>query len=420
MANFVKRLKSAIAAYRFDPLHPPEKYGGHYWLPLGGNSRTFSDQKLLNDYQEIPEVSAIVGMKAKAFSKMVLRIVSKKTGEEAEDAKNYEFKIRVLRNPNWFQSQKEFMMQTKTYREIWGNEYIYLNYPFGMPSRRATAMYSLPANLMTTTTPAPLPFYLQIDPTIQYEFLWGNQKYPIDKDNIVHLNDNRVDVNKDNWVDGQSWLAYQRACCNNIRSAYEARGFIIDNIGVQGILTNAGTDVAGTQLMDEGEREDLKKRLADMRYNKGKFPAIITSLALDWKKISVDNPASLGLFEEIRNDFYKLCDAAGTPSELFGSDKGTTFENQKWAERRLYENTIIPEAEEWIGAMNSQFETENEAWEIVGSYTHLNIFQENLKERAQSVKMMTDALSIALRDGAILQPDYQHELRRMGLVIGVK
>lgn len=417
MAKILERLKSAYAAYRFDPLHPPEKYGGHYFIPINNNSRTFSDIELLRDFTQIPEVSGIINLKSKAFSKMEMKIVSKRTGEEGSDAKNYWDRVKVLRNPNWFQSRKEFLMQTKMFREIYGNEYLYLNTPFGMNNKNATAMFTLPANLMTTKTPSPLPFFLQIDPTIEYTFQWGNQKYPINKDNIIHLNDNRVEMSKDNWVDGQSWLAYQRAAVNNIRSAYEARGFIIDNVGVQGILSNAGADVAGTMTMDETEKEDLKTRLAEMRYNKGKFPAIITSLALDWKKMSVDNPANLGLFEEVREDFNKLCDAAGTPAELFGSLTGTTFENQKWAERRLYENTIIPEAEEWIGAMNSQLETENETWEVVGSYAHLNVFQENLKERAQSVKMMTDALRFALMDEAINLEDYRNELRRMGLVV---
>jgi len=415
LAKILTRLKNAFAAYRFDATHPPEKYGNSYFIPISGNGRTFADLQLLKDYTEIPEVSAIISLKAKAFSKMKLMIISKSTGQEAQ---NRIYDIKVLRNPNWFQSQKEFLMQTKTFREIFGNEFIYLNYPYGMPSQRSKAMFTLPPNLIETKTPDKQPFYLQLEPNIEYTFSWGNKKYNIPQENLIHLNDNRVDMQKDNWVDGQSWLAYQRAAVNNIRSAYEARGFIIDNVGVQGILTNAGTDVAGTQVMDETEKEHLKEKLAGMRHQKGKFPAIITSLALDWKKMSVDNPANLGLFEETRNDFNKLCDAAGTPGELFSSDTGTTFENQKWAERRLYENTIIPEAEEWIGALNSQFETEGESWEIVGSYTHLNVFQENLKEKGDALNRITLALSNALNVGMIDRDEYREELRRFGLILG--
>jgi hypothetical protein len=313
------------------------------------------------------------------------------------------------------------MMQTKMFREIWGNEYIYLNYPFGMPSRRATAMFTLPANLMTTKTPDKRPFYLQTDPNIEYLFDWGGEKFPIQKENIIHLNDNRVHMSKANWVDGQSWLAYQRVPVNIIREGYYSRGFIIKNIGVQGILTNAaGNDVAGMVQISQEQAEDVQKRIAEMRRFDDRFPVIATNLPLDFKKMSVDNPANLGLYEEVKEDMFKLCDAAGTPAELFGSSTGSTFENQKWAERRLYENTIIPEAEEWLGALNSQFETEGESWEIVGSYTHLNVFQENLKEKGEALNRITTALRNALADGAINLDEYREELRRFGLVIGKK
>lgn len=421
MAKLTQRLKSAFDIIRFGPDTPPEKLGGSYFYPLLSNPSTYNDIQLLKDYDEIPEVSAIINLKAKAFSKMKLRIVSKKTGEEEQDAKNYEYKIKVLRNPNWFQSQKEFMIQTKLFREIWGNEYIYLNYPFGMPSRRATAMFALPANLMTTKTPDERPFYLQVDPNIEYYFEWGNKKHLILKENLIHLNDNRVHMTKENWVEGQSWLAYQRAPVNNIREAYYSRGFIIKNVGVQGILTNAaGNDVAGMIQISPEEAEDVQKKIANMRNFKDKFPVIATNLPLDFKKMSVDNQANLGLYEEVKEDMFKLCDASGVPADLFSSSTGSTFSNQIWSERRLYENTIIPEAEEWIGALNSQFETESESWEIVGSFTHLNVFKENMKEQGDAINRLATGLSRALADQAINIEEYRDELRRMGLVIGAK
>jgi hypothetical protein len=224
-------------------------------------------------------------------------------------------------------------------------------------------------------------------------------------------------MNKDNWVDGESWLAYQRAPVNNIRAAYHARGFLIENRGAMGILSNAAKDTAGAIPMDAKEKTDLREQLAAYSRDSGKVPWIITNLALEWKQISIDNPQNLGLFEEVKQDFYKLCDAAGVDPILFGGENGT-FENQKWAERRMYENTTIPEAEEWIGAINSGFETDNKGWIIAGTYDHLNVFQENLKERGDALNRMGSGLTRFLQDGAIDIEGYREELRRAGLVIG--
>lgn len=415
MTTFRERTKSLLQGFiRFTPMNPPQREGS-YFYPVYGGAHTFDDLQLLKDYQQIPEVSAIVNMKARAFSKMQIRQVSKTTGE---DQKKYEDNIKVLRSPNYFQSLNEFMMQTKTFRELFGNEYIYLNYPYGFSPLSSKAMFTLPPNLMTTKTPDKRPFYMTLEPDIEYEFLWGSDKYPINKEALIHLNSNRVEMMPKNWVEGESWLSYQRAVINNIRSAYEARGFLIENRGAMGILTNAGKDQAGTIPMDQKEKDDLRTKLSTYTHEKNKVPWILTSLALNWKQISIDDPSKLGLFEEVKTDFYKLCDAAGTPPELFGSDKGTTFENQKWAERRLYENTIIPEAEEWIGALNAAFETDKRSWSIIGSFQHLNIFQENLKERGYALNLLSQGLHNMYSDTAISLQDYQNELRRAGLVIG--
>jgi hypothetical protein len=65
----------------------------------------------------------------------------------------------------------------------------------------------------------------------------------------------------------------------------------------------------------------------------------------------------LRLFEEVKADTEVLCDAFGVPFELLANQKGTTFENRRMAEKWLYVNTIIPEATEWVGALNRRFET---------------------------------------------------------------
>lgn len=408
-----QRFKSAINAFRFTPENPPERLGGSYFYSLNKSSSTYNDLQLLKDWQEIPEVSAIVSVKAKAFSKMQVKEVSKATGKEMP---NQQYHIKCLRNPNWFQSRNEFMLQTKAFREVFGNEYMYLDLPFGVNSRRSKAMFTLPPYLMETKTPDKRPFFMQTDPVIEYWFTWGSDKYLIPKEQMIHLTDNRLAMTKDNWVNGESWLASQRAPVNNIRAAYAGRGFILENVGVMGMLSPK-SDVAGSMVLDDKQKEDLRQRIHQMKNHKDEFPVLFPDRSMDWVQMSVENPTNLGLFEEVREDFYKLCDAAGVSAILFSSATGATFENQKWAERRMYENTIIPEAEEWIGAMNAYFGTENESWELVGDFSHLNVFQENSKERGDAINRLATGLSRALADQAINVEDYRQELRRAGIAV---
>jgi len=101
-------------------------------------------------------------------------------------------------------------------------------------------------------------------------------------------------------------------------------------------------------------------------------------------------------------------------------ENGATYENQKWAERRLYENTIIPEDLERIEALNSALDTASRGWIIVGSYEHLNVFQENRKERGDAIARLMNGLKIALDSGAISAIEIQQELAKFGIVAPTK
>jgi HK97 family phage portal protein len=199
----------------------------------------------------------------------------------------------------------------------------------------------------------------------------------------------------------------------NIRAAYEARNVLIENRGALGILTNNSTDGIGSTLpLDESEKKKVQDEWKKYGIQKNQFQAIITSLNLKWQQISTD-ANKLQLFEETKADQEQICDAYGVPFELFANQKGVTFDNKKQARREFYENTIIPEAEEWIDALNRYFETYNKSWEIKGSFDHLSVFQENQKERAQSITLLTNALSKAFADGALTLEEYKSELRKL-------
>lgn len=397
--------------FRFTPQTPPEKLGSSYFYAINGGSSTFTDSKAIDDFIDLPEVNAIVNIKARAFSKMNVQVVSKETGLPP---KNYEDMVKLWQSPNYFQSIKEFLRQTKIFREISGNEYIYMNFPAGFSILSTKAMFTLPPTNVEPITDSKMPFFLQLDPKIVYKYTWGNDHYMLDKANVIHLNDNRVRMTPDNWVQGESWMSACKPLRNNIRNAYASRGVIIERRGALGILKNANKDIAGKVPMTLEEKQDVQNQWRMYGALKDQWQVITTNLDLEWVQISTD-PDKLGLYQEVEEDRIALCNAAGVPSDLLPGIKGVTYENQKWSERRMYEATIIPDAQEWVDAMNAAFETEKKSWMIVGSFDQLNIFAENRKERAQSIQLVTGGLSRAFLDGAITIDQYRDELDAMGV-----
>jgi hypothetical protein len=98
---------------------------------------------------------------------------------------------------------------------------------------------------------------------------------------------------------------------------------------------------------------------------------------------------------------------------MFVRKMGSTYENQHQAEKGLYVRTIMPEANEWIGGISSEFLDGNTS--IVAEYMHLPIFQEDLKSRGDSLTTMVNALSKALQDQAITIDQYKDELTKFGI-----
>lgn len=401
--------KTGVAAI----LNPGYK-DGDFMFPLSpANSLSWASTELthLLDYLEVPEVASIINMKARAFANMKLQTVSKTTGLPVKVNES-----RILNNPNYFQSQKEFLMQTKLFQEIFGNEVLYFLKGVGMP---VSAMFTLPPLFVDIDEMGRQPYWLERDfpEAVKYHIEWNGQRMALNTDDICHINNAKVKLLADDVYWGESTMKSLQAPISNIRAAYEARNVLIENRGALGILSNNSADGMGaTMPLDGDEKTALQNDFKKYGVTKKQWQIIITSLNLKWQQMSIDAD-KLKLFEEVKADTEQICDAYGVPFELLSNQKGTTFENRKNAEKTFYTGTIIPEAEEWAGAINRKWDTEGKSWEVRATFEHLDIFSDNQRERAQSIAVLINGLSKALADGAITLDQYQKEMQKLKIGI---
>lgn len=384
----------------------PEKIGNGYFFPVGmlenfGQGR--NNIQRLRDAIEVPELNAIINIRARAISSGVVEIVSKETGKRQSDNQSL---VRVLRNPNWYQSQKEFWRLTSMIRDIFGEEFIYFLKPYGM-SDTYQGMYTINPTYVTIKNDIKTPLFLtDKNDGISYIYTFNGKEYPIDASCLVHLNDNKIDA--DNDLRGASLIDSLQGPIKNIRAAYQKRNIVL-NMPV-GILSNDQKDAIGGAIsMDDDEKADLRERI-----KKQQGLPIITNLPVRYEDMTI-NSQNLGLFEEVREDTAKLCDSFGVPYEVLASQKGTTFTNLKEAKKQMYEETIIPTQEERIDGLNRAVMTAGKPWEIRVTYSHLPVFSEDIKQRAISLNQLVSALSQAMEDGAITIDQYRAELNKYGI-----
>lgn len=392
--------------------------GGVWFYPLGFSS--FSKIDCLKAFNEVPELNAIINFKARAFCAGTIYRIDKEGVRLPDDDI-----IKLLNRPNWFQGGKEFLRQTKLFHEIYGDEYLYAWYGVGMKRGTTKAFYTLPPNLIECRYTSEMPYFMtsKIPEGITYTYrLMGNEK-TLNGEQIIHLNDNRVTITDETAklvLNGESKMIGLTPVINNLRLAYETRGVILKRRGALGVLSNEGSDVTGQIPLEPSERESVQEQYRKYGGLEGQDNIIITNAKMRWQQMAVA-PDKLGLFQETREDFLKICDGYGVAPELFGSDKGVTYENQNEALKRTYDNTVIPEANEWIGAVDMFFYPDvMDGSRLIMDYSNLAIYQEDLELNGRALGNMVSALSTAFTDGAINIKQYQEEMNKFGIGVGTK
>ena len=206
----------------------------------------------------LPEVASIFNKRASAKANVKLQVVDKKTNEPVDNNLS-----RLLANPNFFQSTKEYINQASLFRDIYGNEYDYLFFGVGIKPENAKSMTSLVPAFMDIKYKSETLYYMDIDPNIIYKYKFDNTTTDIPSEQIIHMNDNRVHIHGQDQtlLKGESKLKSLMMPLINIQAAYEARGILIRNRGALGILSNDTKDGIGSTLpLDDTEKENLQSK----------------------------------------------------------------------------------------------------------------------------------------------------------------
>lgn len=386
---------------------------GRMWHGIGSAAST--DLGLLESFS-IPEVASILNKRASAKANVRIQVVSKSTGEPVENNLS-----RLLKNPNWFQTTKEYINQASLFRDIYGNEYDYLFFGIGIKPENSKSMSSLVPSLIDIDYKSNTLYFMETEaPEVMYKYRFNGVVTDIPSEQIIHMNDNRIHISgqDQSLLKGESKLKSIMLPLTNIVAAYEARGILIKNRGALGILSNGTKDGIGSTLpLDDKEVTNVQSKYKNYGINKGQDQIIITNMALKWQKMGVDI-SNLKLFEEVKEDAIKIAEAYNYPPELLVFENSPTLfgENKKQAEKSWYQNSIIPETQEKIEALNKKFQTESKPYHITGTFDHLPIFQENRKEEVTVFAMSVTALSNALRDGVITIDEYREELVKRSFI----
>lgn len=390
-----------------DRILPKRQSNGTWFYSfLGGKYNAFKDIENLDFFLDIPELNAVINWKASAFRNARFQIVD-------EDDNVIEDSVPLFSNPNYFQSEGEFLRQTKLYHEIFGDEFLYIQTGLGYGIDQVKQIFTLPPQHVEIKLDFSKPFWqLKDHESIVYKIKYGDRYFYASAKDVLHLNDNRVDFNntdeaikKGAMLEGSSKIQSLRPVLNNIRAAYQARGSNLTESGPRGVLSNKTSDGMGAGIpMDPKEKAAIEDKLSEYGTQDGQKRHILTNLALDWTPMGFST-VHLKAFEETAAGFERICDEFGLTVDIFSREKGSTFNNKIQAERGAYQDTIIPEMNEWVASWNNRLEFKN-GQRIKASYDHLYVFSDDMSVVADAMNKAAQALDRLFQAGAITKEEY--------------
>lgn len=369
-----------------------------------------TDNKLYKYYMSVPELNAIINYRAMVKADMIVKMRNLRTGDDIDSDPI----LDLFRQPNVLQSFDEFIKQLSIQKDLYGNAFVHPVY--GLTKDKSKAIFNMPSKnakvIIKENGISPFNVTDISEIIDHYKFEFNNKSINHNPDEIIHFNDSQIDFTNDNWVMGKSKITAITQACENIITAYEARGMLMGNAPL-GIISNRSKDGQGSAILDPKDKKSIQDNLRQYGMAKDKYKFIVSSSDLSWSSMAI-NISGLKLFEEVESDRQTISNTFGFPDTLLNSNQ--TYENIKEAKKQLYQDSIIPESNEIMQGFSKFFGLIDKGKELYADYSHVPSLQLDLESRSRTWNYTVTSLDKAFASQAITIKEYQEVLRKIKML----
>lgn len=348
-----------------------------------------------------PIVKSALDLLATAYSNGNKVLIDNNTGEVIEwnDSREVVRKLKTLfkGRPNPLQSSKEFSYQGVFYLKVFGNRYVYALMPEGFDRTldvlNVDALYNLPSQFMDVHTTGKMFKQKSIEGIIS-DYARTNTS-PIERyrpEEILHFNEVNFSSEQAS-VMGISKLESLREPISNIQACFESINTLLVTGGAKGIISIDSKDGQGTivPLRPDDKREVDKTFKEDYGLLGNQNPFLISPVPLKFDKTAMTS-TELGIYEELSSNTIMVGNGFGVPPELLKTFEGSaTYENQKQSVTRLYQDTVMPMAEDDDQYWNYRLNLDKYGIRIETRWGHIPALSENEKEKASANNLLVKA-----------------------------
>lgn len=411
----------ATKSYTSELVQPSRWRNGNFFFGVNGADKAFiwgNFNSSLVAYQQCPVVSSIINKKAQCNINGIQAIMDL---DGKESLKPQAIALRkLLAKPNKLQSSKQFKAQSNVYKQIYGYCPILIMKPVGFENDISRwSMWNIPPWMLQLVNSQSLFYESDAKMFDSIRLTYMGHSVTLDPETVFFLKENTISTGTYMYNSSQpnvsislpdSRLISLEKPIDNLISSLNSRGSLIREKGPLWLLTNDSSDSEGSGVFPNEPKQvsKLEEDFAGRGIMRGQSKAIITDAKLKLQTFGFD-AAQLKLLEGEIQDAKFISDALNYPPYLLGL-VDAKFDNQQIAERNLYTNSIIPDAqsddEQWM----QLFDTASWGGKIITDYSHLPALQENIAEQGKGRFYMNQGLLIEFKNNLLTWNRWQELL----------
>ena len=363
---------------------------GSVWTTLLSGDDFTNNSNYLNYSLENPVLNAIVSLRAKMYSQMQISHID----ANGKEVKNSEV-LKLLKQPNYFQSQEDFLFQQMWFLSVAGNNYIYQIKPF--TSELPKNLYNLIPSEIDYNSINKLDKFIFSKAEIKsfsekkIKYTLDGKVYDIKISEIIPLYDLANALTTDSWLVAPSRVkAIEKLLQNidqNLKSKFNNLKMSAKHIGI-----NKSTGMEA-QVRPE-DRTEIERVLNSK-------DIITTNASVEYKHL-VSDMKKLFLDEQFADDANKCLLAFEMNKNVLNYfAKDSTFENQNQGVINWIQNSIQGSADNTMNSLSASFGLLEKNEKLVASFDHLPIMQTLINDKIKSFTEFQNALKVSLENGTI-------------------
>ena len=326
-------------------------------------------------------------------------IVVNDKGEPQETPEAKEV-LKLLNNPNPLQNYAELEGCMIAYMKIYGCSPLLKVYPSQRQKGLPTTLWAVDRKNFDYKFTGKYYSQNELSGIIESILITspqgGTQTYSGKALNNIWVINGRT-LRKDDIYTAESPLYALQDSINEFQIAVNVYGNLLER-SVLGIISNKTNDKSGFFPIGDKEKENIKSKLAATGLTKFKDNYIVSDKQLFFQSMAT-NMGSLAIPEALSMAVNNICDKLHFAPELL-AEKDATYENQKVAEIRQYQNDIIPNINHILTSL-TEFLIPNTGLYIRKDFSHLPIMQKDKSATATTFKTAVEGITAAITAGLI-------------------